>query len=619
MPEEEWFAVLPDGPAALTAVCALRPLADRIVAHGSGRPWLLGHWPEGQVTVARTGRARVAVIGRCPVTAVELAALVSHVEDLAQVERVAEALAGSFHLIASVGGRVRVRGSASGVRRVFSALVGGATVASGRCDVLAGAIHAAVDERVLVTRLLPAGAVHSVEGRSIWHGVMAVPPDHCLVLEPDGRAAVRRWWTAPEPVVPLAEGAVALRQALSAAVDSCTTAGGTVSADLSGGLDSTSLCFLAERGPARLVTTYRQGADPVNSDVAWAERARAALPEAEHQCLPQDVGPLWFAGAVGPHPPLEEPGAWVRDADRLADLARRMAAAGSRLHLAGHGGDELFSVTPRYLHDLAREHPLKAPAHFRTHRLRARQPLRPLLRTLVDRTTYAQWLALAAEEMDAAPATVTVPGLSWGPQLRMPPWATPEAVRSARALLREAAADTPEPLAPHRAQHDAVQYARTAGVTVRRLGQATARAGLPLAAPCLDDPVLAAALSVRLHERAGPTAYKPLLTAAMRDVVPAALLARTSKGDYSTDFYIALNRHRAELLELFDGSLLAGMGLIDTAVLRDALLVPHPTPHIVTHLSQTLACETWLRSRSRPRPAGLVQGPAGPPPPGRAP
>ncbi|MGW1072463.1 asparagine synthase-related protein [Streptomyces sp. NPDC002537] len=613
MPSEEWFVVLPDGPAALAAVCLLRPRADRIVAHGSGRPWLLGHWPDGRVTVARTGRARVAVIGRCPVTAVELAALVSHVDDLAQVEGIAEALAGSFHLIASVGGRVRVRGSASGVRRVFSAPVGEATVASGRCDVLATAIHASVDERVLVTRLLPAGAVHPVEGRSIWHGVMAVPPDHCLVIEPDGRAAVRRWWTAPDPVVPLAEAAGALRVALAAAVDSCTAGGGTVSADLSGGLDSTSLCFLAARGPARLVTTHRQGADPVNSDAVWAERVRAELPDAEHHSVGQDGAPLWFAGAGGPHPALEEPGAWVRDAARLADLARRMGAAGSRLHLAGHGGDELFSVTPRYLHDLARDHPFKAPAHVRTHRLRMRQPLRPLLRALADRSTYAEWLALAAEEMDASPVTFTAPTMAWGPPLRMPPWATQDAVRSARGLLREAVADTPGPLAPHRAQHDAVQYARTAGVTVRRLDQATTRAGLPLAAPCLDDPVLAAALSARLHERAGPTAYKPLLTAAMREIVPATLLTRTSKGDYSTDFYIALHRHRAELLELFDGSLLAGMGLIDTAVLRDALLIPHPTPHIVTHLSQTLACETWLHSLRR-----IDHAPAAPPS-GRAP
>ncbi|MGW2367889.1 asparagine synthase-related protein [Streptomyces sp. NPDC001667] len=610
MPGEEWFAVLPDGPSAQAAVCALRPRAERIVAHASGRPWLLGRWADDQVTIARTYRARVAVIGRCAVTAPELTALIARVDDVAQVERAAGPLAGSFHLIASVGGQVRVRGSASGVRRVFHALLGGATVASGRSDVLAAAIDAPVDEEVLVTRLLAAGSVHPVEERSPWRGVTAVAPDHCLVVESDGRSAPRRWWTAPEPALPLTEGAQALRQALSAAVDSCTAGGGTVSADLSGGLDSTSLCFLAAHGPARLVTTHRQGADPVNGDTEWAERARTALPEAEHRSVGQDEAPLWFAGARGPHPALEEPGAWVRDTARLADLARRMREAGSRLHLAGHGGDELFSVTPRYLHDLVRDHPARAPAHIRRHCLRFRQPLWPLLRTLAERTTYADWLHQAVEEMDARPATPTAPSMSWGPPLRMPPWATPEAVRGARILLHEAAAAEPEPLAPHRAQHTAVQYARTAGAAVRRIDQATTRSGLPQAAPCLDDPVMNAALSVRLPDRAGRSAYKPLLTAAMHDVVPAPLLARTTKGDYSADFYIALARHRAELLELFDGSLLADMGLIDISVLRAALLVPHPTPHIVTHLSQTLACETWLRSLPRPhhRPTSTPTG-----------
>ncbi|MEV4442130.1 asparagine synthetase B family protein, partial [Streptomyces sp. NPDC049577] len=58
-----WFVVLPDGEAGLTAARALRPLAPQTIEHASGRPWLLGSWPEGRVTVAGAGPARLAVIG----------------------------------------------------------------------------------------------------------------------------------------------------------------------------------------------------------------------------------------------------------------------------------------------------------------------------------------------------------------------------------------------------------------------------------------------------------------------------------------------------------------------------------------------------------------------------
>ncbi|MFC5148261.1 asparagine synthase-related protein [Streptomyces aureoversilis] len=552
------------------------------------------------------------------------AARLARANHIDEVERFVDGPAGSFHLVAWAGGRGRVRGSASAVRRVFHARVGGVTVASDRCDVLAEVIGAPVDERVLAARLPAAGAVHSLDGRSIRRGVTAVPPDHCLLVEPDGRAVLRRWWQAPEPTLPLKEGAAALRGALSAAVDSCTAGGGTVSADLSGGLDSTSLCLLAARGPARLVTVHREATDPANDDADWTRRAVAALralpalpgAEHQHQHVGRDRIPLWFAGVNdSSYPPWEEPGTWVRDRARLGDLTRRMTAAGSRLHLTGYGGDELFTLTPRCLHDLVREHPFKAPAYIRAHRLRLRQPLTPLLRALAERTTYARWLTRAADQLTTplSEASAPAPSLAWGPVLRMPPWATAEAVRYVQELLREASEAqaheaTPgatDPLARQRAQHAAILYARATGSAVRRLDQATGRAGLPLAAPCLDDAVMDAVLSVRLHDRAAehgvpPTANKPVLLAAMRGIVPDPLLARTTKGDYSADFYAALRRHRGELLDLFEGSLLAGMGLIDPEPLRAALLGPHPTTHILTSLSRTVACETWLRAGVRP-------------------
>src|SRR6476646_10651045 len=108
-----WFAVLPDGEAGLAAAGVLLPGASQVIDHASGRPWLIGDWPGHQIRLAAAGAARVAVIGRCPVTATDLAQRLARTPDVERIEQVVAGLAGSFHLVASIDGRVAVRGTAS--------------------------------------------------------------------------------------------------------------------------------------------------------------------------------------------------------------------------------------------------------------------------------------------------------------------------------------------------------------------------------------------------------------------------------------------------------------------------------------------------------------------------
>ncbi|MEU4208423.1 asparagine synthase-related protein [Streptomyces sp. NPDC026206] len=612
MTGEVWFAVLPDGEPGLAAAQLLRPRATETIAHPSGRPWLLGSWPDGHVTVGAAGARRLAVIGRCPVTADELSARAGQIRDIADVERAARGLRGSFHLLASVEGRVRARGSASGVRRIFHARMGGATVAADRSDRLASVTGAGVDERLLALHLLASPPPYPLEDRCLWQGVHGVRAHDCLLIEADGQARTQRWWNPPEPELPVAEGAPAVRGALTAAVDACTAGGGTVSSDLTGGMDSTSLCFLAaresSRGRATLVTLRWESLDPGNDDAAWAALATAGLPGIEHVTPSRDQWPLWYSDLTGPSSiPTEEPGAWVRDGARIAALAGLMTGRGSRLHMMGGGGDELFTSPPPHLHDYVRSRPLAAFARIRTQRASQHWPLWQVLRQLADRRTFSQWMAAWADSLtDPEPPSAALarcaPSAAWGMDLRMPPWATPDAVRAVQSLLREAA-DAAEPLAPQRGQHAALSYVRAGGHGIRQLDQVFSRTGLEYAAPYLDDGVIEAALAIRVSERTTPGRYKPVLAAAMRGIVPAPLLQRATKGEYSTDFHVGLRRNRASLVELFDDSQLARAGLIDAAAIRTSLLGVHPTPDALRSLGPTLGSETWLRARpGRPGP-----------------
>lgn len=632
MSGDVWFTILPDGESAVAAAQLLRPWATGTIAHHSGRPWLLGTWPDGQVTVGTAGARRVAVIGRCPVTVEELSARAGRLRDVGDVEHIAHGLTGSFHLIASVDGVVRARGSASGTRRLFHARVAGVSVAADRSDRLATATGAAPDDRLLAAHLLASPLPYPLDDLCVWQGVQAVPSADSLRIDADGRTRTQRWWTPPEPYRAWQDGVPEVRAALAAAVGACTADGGTVSADLSGGLDSTSLCFLAAReqertrsAGAKLVTLRWRSIDPENDDATWAARAAAHLPGSEHVTPDHDQWPLWYsdlAALTGAAVPTDEPGPWVRDGARMAALCRLMTGRGSRLHLMGGGGDELFSTFPPHLHDYVRSRPLAAYSRIRTQRSSQHWPLGPLLRQLADRRTYGQWLTAWAEGLSVAePASAALvrgaPSTAWGADLRMPPWATPDAVRAVRSLLLEAA-ETAEPLAPQRGQHTALACVRTGGRGLRQLDQVTSARGLGQAAPYLDDQVVEAALAIRVAERSTPGRYKPVLAEAVRGTVPDDVLRRHTKGEYSTDFHAALRHNRAALVDHFDDSRLARAGLIDDAAVRASLLGVHPTPEGLRSLSSTLGTEIWLRARSPrtgpPAPASTATPAPHPPP-----
>jgi asparagine synthase (glutamine-hydrolysing) len=599
-PGDAHFAVFTDrADAAAVARSFARP-GSRTLAHPSGRPWLVGHWHDDEVVTANAGTAAVALVGCCPIEADDLRRRIARLRDLAELDALARSLPGSFHLVGALDGQVRVQGTASGLRLVFHAEIDGVRVAASRADTLAAVLGLEPDVEELAVRLLWP-APYPLFETSLWRAVTAVPPQDAVVVAADGRTVRHtRWWTPPEPVRPLAEAAPQIRKVLEEAVGARTRQGGVVSCDLSGGLDSTSVCFLADRSPARVVASTWPGRDPADTDLYWAEQAASHLPDVEHVIWDAEDSPLVYEDLLGIDDLLDEPTIGVMDRSRVLHHLPGLAARGSRLHLTGIGGDHVAWCSEASYHRLLRTRPLFALRQLRGFRALWQWPIGGTVRALADSRPYGKWLADAARQRRDPMPTSVATGLGWGMAPRLFDWVTPEAERMARRALLKAAT-TASPLHPDRGLHTDLEQIRSCTRVIRQWDRMAARAGLPMASPFFDDRVIEACLAVRPSERVTPWRYKPVLSAAMSGIVPEACLRRTNKATASMDASNGLREHRADLLALWEGSRLEELGLVDGAELRHLVRRPASRGLSDAILYSTIAAEVWLRGLARDR------------------
>lgn len=608
------FVVLQDDEdGGALAEKAIRLVGPRTIPYDSGRPWLVGNWADDGLSLIEAGPRRLAVIGPSRLDAGTARRELARAGSLNDLDTLIRTLPGSFHFIAVLNGRVRAQGSLSTARQISYTDIAGRTVASDNARSLAELGDAEIDEDALALRMLTPVVPWPLRNTSVWSRIDQLPFGSWLETGPESSRPVR-WWYPPKDDKPLDLAATAVRTALTDSVAARAGGGGTISADLSGGMDSTSLCFLAAGAGGNLLTHHWQPLDGGNDDAFWAERAAKQLPDARHMSAVR--GASWFMAADGPgesaHGRAEAPLTWFRNQAEMVSLAGRMAAEGSTSHLIGVGGDELFSTLPTQLWTLFHRHPLTSLPLLHRIRVGNRWGLRSMVRGLTDRSGFAQWLAAAAESIDSPPLRASEIPLGWNAEVRMPPWATPDAVGTVRRLLREAASATPPPLDPARDRHQLLDAVTQTGHALRELNTQPGGAGLSWEAPFLDDRVLEAALSVRIEDRVVRGRYKPLLATAMHGVVPSEILERRSKGEFSAEIYEGLRQNLSRLLDLCEDSRLAHRGLIDPEVLRTQLVTPGPLARQLGIFGPTLALESWLRSpgaESWLRSPGVHQGP----------
>lgn len=416
---------------------------------------------------------------------------------------------------------------------------------------------------------------YALPGRTCIEGVDEVLPAHTLRLCRDGSVVQQRyWWPSIEPWTGSFEDAAGqVRELLTQAVRRRQLASDVeVGAFLSGGIDSTTVCALAQASGFGRLRTFTAGF----AEATYDEREPAARAASE-------LGTLHTAEEIKPDVAAklatELPGRMGQpfgDSSLVPSaLVAQVAARDVKVVLTGDGSDEIFGGYARYAGRLLRQRYRRVPA---------------VLRALVERVVLATpephahhsgslskrahlFVRLAREEPGSyigppaiRPDTLArlTPGLGAGHAMPQPPWPDdPDEIR--HMLLMDALVYLPQDI-------------------LQKVDRATMMFSLEARSPFLDKALFEFVIRLPWRWHFAGLRGKRLLRAAMQGRVPDFIWARRKQGFASPVAHWMRAGLGDDLLAMAESG---DTGIVDAAGLR-LLLAEHRSGS--SDLSQPL----WL-------------------------
>ena len=421
-------------------------------------------------------------------------------------------------------------------------------------------------------------------------GIHSVPPSSSVLLR-SGKHTIRKYWDF-DPGRRIryrtdAEYEEHFRTVFAEAVRRRLRSDSPILAELSGGMDSSSIVCMADtiiaRGAAetpRLDTlSYYDDSEP-----NWNERPYFTKVEEKR-------------GRTGTHIDVSKqesfkfefdndrfaatPGSGAGPADEAGrQLAASMAAQGNHVVLSGIGGDEVTggvpTPTPELEDLLARGH-LRMLAHqLKVWALNKRKP----------------WFYLLFDAVRGffPPALVGVPK-----HKRPAPWLNPAFVKRNRSALRgyETRLNFFGPLPTFQENV----------TTLHALQRQLACEGLPFDPPrekrypYLDRSLLEFMCAVPREQLVRPGQRRSLMRRALVGIVPDELLNRKRKAFVARGPMASIGAHWTDLLELTQHLLAGELGIVDSARFAEALRKGRERQEVaLVTLLRTLIVEDWLRN-----------------------
>ncbi|MGZ5443103.1 MAG: asparagine synthetase B family protein [Thermoanaerobaculia bacterium] len=422
-----------------------------------------------------------------------------------------------------------------------------------------------------------------------YRAIRVVPPGAMLVFTPAGKS-VRTFWSVhsiqditlrndrdyEERLLEL------LREAVSVRLQSDRP----VAAELSGGLDSSTIVCLAAGlvrdgavpAPDLLTISYVFDEATASDERRYVEEVEQAvgrrgihLREEDHRILST------LAEVESPLYPTPE----VCFLARHRHVQQTMEAAGARVLMRGIGGDQVLWGEADQLYE-----PMD---HFQARRFiamhRSLRKWAPALRTsyfeLLRRSVLRPLLGRS--------------GGHAGHDHRMPGWLSPDFVERAHVHQRiehvpaSARRRPPSWRAQARMVDDLLSYFS--------LGYYVDRGALDVTYPFMHRPLVELCLGMPLEQKLRPRETRSVLRRALRDVLPPAIAQRKNKQGPDEAIVRALAREWPVLHEMFSDSRAASHGIIERDTFLTALTrARHGVNINLPALLRIISIECWLRT-----------------------
>jgi asparagine synthase (glutamine-hydrolysing) len=427
--------------------------------------------------------------------------------------------------------------------------------------------------------------ISTAADRTIFAGTSAVPPAGIATMW-EGQITIDRYWSPADFVVDydLAPAAAAecLRDLINRGVAQCLTGRPDTWAQLSGGIDSSSIVCCAQwlnrtrrvpvglSGTVTLVDTLGSGDERPYSDAV--ARHASVRNETIADCW------LWQADEVEP-PMTDEPALpyplYVRD--------RRMAAivgdAGGRVLLNGTGPDHFLAGSPLFVADMVAQGRMRAAAR-----------------------ELAAWSAVtrgsfwsSAYRYSLSPLLPSVCKIAPS-GAKVPPWIEPGFARRFRLAARSAA---DRGHTGRFGQKYAGDIAHRLGRLSRSFDRGVTSDRLEVRYPFLYRPLVEFSLRLPPPFTFRPRGRKWLLRESMKGVLPEVVRARSGKGGLEGRIVWSLHHERHRLQALLRAPILEELGCIRPRVLKSALSDGQLDDVAVrAHAISALSLESWLCVRS---------------------
>lgn len=424
-----------------------------------------------------------------------------------------------------------------------------------------------------------------------YKSIRAVPPAHYLIVRDRGIIVKPHWeWMAKGNIryksdTEYEEHFLAL---LRQSVERRTGPGAPILAQLSGGMDSTSIVCMCDHirrsndPKAELLDTVSYFDD---SEPSWNEKPYFSLVEAKRSKTGIHIDTSLQDQAFGPHN-LEHGSSLLPGVDRSSLDGERIferltGGKGYRVILSGIGGDELLGGVPTPLPELS-DH--LARLHFGQLLRRATEwclsNRSPLANTLLATTRFTMDLYLRSQTRLE----------------EMPPWVEP---RFRKVLFDHAQRDQTK-RGRWRQTPNSISNGQTWWTILETLPHCTPASltRLEYRYPYLDRDLVDFLFRVPREQLVRPGRRRSLMRRALREIVPTEILERRQKAFMMRGPLARLQHAHQDIRAIFAESRLAGYGWIDLDEFRNALdaTVSGAEARWWPALTKTIALELWLRS-----------------------